>query len=154
MRSWKALLLLGALVSPACAMTLERVPDADTLASIADAIENLKQTHPQLKEFSRQRNLNARTLSISYAYRTHEPRRAGGWTAGVPNPEEDGIWFYIDFHHPASTAQIHTQPMSVAPQFLGNMRVSFLILEGAKTASVYGPIWQVLRKHGVTECRQ
>lgn len=148
------LFLIATLGFTAHGLTSERQPNAETLASIAGDIENLNRTHPQLKEFSQHKNMNARTLSISYAYRTHEPARTGGWTAGVPNPDEDGIWFYIDFHNPASTAQIHTQPMSVAPQCLGNMRVSFLILEGSKTSPVSGPIWQVLRKHGVAKCRQ
>lgn len=154
MRHWNKLFLAAALATSTHAMAAERLPDAETLALIASDIERLRETHPQLSEFSRQKNMNAATLSISYAYRTHQARRAGGWTAGVPNPNEDGIWFHIDFHDPASTAQIHTQPMSVAPQCLGSMRVSFLLLEGSKTASVNGPIWQILRKHGVVECRQ
>lgn len=154
MNFWRTALLLGALAFSAHGGASARPPNADTLASIAADIESLAEAHPQLKEFSRQKNMNAATLSISYAYRTHQARRAGGWTAGVPNPDEDGVWFHIDFHDPASTAQIHTQPMSVAPQCLGSMRVSFLLLEGSKTASVNGPIWQVLRKHGVVECRQ
>lgn len=153
MNRWTRLLLAGVLV-PVHVMAAARSPDAETLASIATNIESLKDKHPQLKEFSRQKNLSAKTLSISYAYRTHEPRRMGGWTSGVPNPDDDGIWFHIDFHDPASTAEIHTQPMTVAPQCLGNMRVSFLILEGAKTKPAAGPIWRVLRNHGVVECRQ
>lgn len=153
MSKWGTLLLVGTLASSAHGMASGRSPDAGTLALIAGEIEALKETHPQLKEFSRQKNMNASTLSISYAYRTHRAKHAGGWTAGVPNPDEDGIWFYMDFHDAASTSQIHTQPASASPQCLGNMRVSFLILEGPRTTSVSGAIWQALKKHGVAECR-
>ena len=91
MNRWTRLLLAGVLV-PVHVMAAARSPDAETLASIATNIESLKDKHPQLKEFSRQKNLSAKTLSISYAYRTHEPRRMGGWTSGVPNPD---VWFAL-----------------------------------------------------------
>jgi len=127
-------------------------PDAGTIAAIARDIENLKQQYPQLQEFSGQTNVHAGALAISYAYRTHRARHAGGWTAGVPNPDEEGVWFHIDFHDPASTSQLHTQPALRTPQCLGNKRVGFLILEGPRTRPLSGAIWQVLRKYGVVEC--
>ena len=154
MNNWSTFLLAGTLVFSAHGIASARSPDSGTLALIAGEIENMKEQYSQLHDFSRQANVNANTLAISYAYRTHKAKHAGGWTAGVPNPDEDGIWFYIDFHDPASTSQIHTQPAFRSPQCLGNMRVSFLILEGPRTASVSGAIWQALKKHGVAECRE
>lgn len=145
---------LGALLASGTVTASEYAADADagTLASIARDIEGLKKGYPQLAEFSTESNLDAAGLTISYAYRTHEPKRTGGWTSGVPNPDEDGIWFHLDFHDPASTAQIHTQPMSTSRQCLADKVVGFLILEGPKTNSVNDAIWLILRKHGVAEC--
>lgn len=146
-----SLLGIGAILSAAFAAPPAHSPEA-TLASIARDIEGVKGEFPQLAEFSAERNLHAGGPSISYAYRTHKPEPRGGWTSGVPNPDEDGIWFYLDFHDPASTAEIHTQPASRGGQCLGNMKVSFLILEGTKTSRVSGAIWQILKKHGVADC--
>jgi hypothetical protein len=154
MRHWSILLLVGTLVSSAHGMASASSPDAGTLALIAGEIEDLKEKYPQLKEFAREKNVNVNALAISYSYHTHRAKHAGGWTAGVPNPDEDGIWLYIDFHDPASLSQIHTQPASLSPQCLGNMRVSFLILEGPRTTPVSGAIWQALKKYGVAECRE
>lgn len=154
MKSWLLLILvaIAALSSSPRGAASEFSPDAGTLASIAHDIEGLKKKYPQLEEFSSQGNLDSAALTISYAYRTHQAKRSGGWTAGVPNPDEDGIWFYLEFHDPASVSQIHTQPVTIARQCLGDKAVAFLILEGTKTKSVNGAIWHVLRKHGVAEC--
>ena len=125
--------------------------EAQALAAIARDIEGLKATYPQLAGFSLA-NVDAATLTISYAHRTHKATHAGGWTSGVPNPDDDGVWFHIDLHDADSTAQIHTQPMTGTPRCLGDKRVGFLILEGAKTTSVNGALWEVFRKAGVVEC--
>ena len=140
------LIFLAPLQADACP------PDAATLVSIATGIEQLRGDHPQLEAFSAATNVDADALRIDYAHRTHRATHAGGWTAGVPNPDDDGLWFHLDFHEPDSTAQVHTQPMTGPPQCLGDRRVSFLILEGAKTRPVGAAIWQVLRRHGVVEC--
>lgn len=124
-----------------------------SIEGIARDISGLKERYPQLKEFSVAEHLRADRYQISYGYRTHKAQGRGGWTSGVPNPDEDGIWFYIDFHDPASTAQIHTQPATTVPYCVGDMRLSFLSLEGAKTQSTQGAIWQILKKHGAAECR-
>ena len=71
------------------------------LTGIAHRIEALKKDFPHLKEFSPQKNTNLENLSISYEYHTHPAQHRGGWTSGVPNPDDDGIWFYIDFHDPS-----------------------------------------------------
>lgn len=147
------LVFVGALASAGHSVASVYSPDAGTLALIARDIEDLRGTYPQLRDFSSQENMNAKSLAISYAYRTHKATHPGGWTAGVPNPDDDGIWFYLDFHDPSSTSQIHTQPMTGIRQCLGRKRVGFLLLEGPKTTSVNGAVWRILKKYGVAECR-
>lgn len=123
--------------------------NAITLAGIAVDIERLKPKFPQLRDFEASRHFDPDRLIISYDYHTHAPGHRRGWTSGVPNPDDDGLWFFIDVHDPGSMAQIHTQP--VMPKLtLGEMRVAFLILAGAKTASVYGSLLSILQKHGVS----
>ncbi|MBI3552531.1 MAG: hypothetical protein HY077_08425 [Elusimicrobia bacterium] len=123
------------------------------LRAVARDIARLRGEFPQLKEFSSTRSVDPEHLTIGYAYHTHEPRRRGGWTAQVPNPDDDGVWLYIDFHEPDSQAQIHTQPMT--PDFcLAGKRVSFLILEGSKTKSLQGRIWSILKGRGVRPCEK
>ncbi len=121
------------------------------IEGIARDIADLKRSYRQLEDFSISENLKVDEYKTSYGYHTHQPERRGGWTSGVPNPDEDGIWFYIDFHSPSSTAQIHTQPVTL-PYCIGDMRVSWLSLEGAKARPVGGVIEAILRKHGVVEC--
>jgi hypothetical protein len=116
---------------------------------IAHDIAKLNESYPQLADFSISKNV--KDLKVEYGYRTHKAERVAGWGAGVPNPDEDGIWFYIDFHEKTSRAQINAQPMS-HPYCLGNLSLSFLILEGKKTKSVEGAIWQILKNHGVKRC--
>lgn len=122
-----------------------------SIEAIAQDIEGLKDSHSQLQNFSVAEHVKTDKHQISYGYRTHTSTGRGGWTSAVPNPDEDGIWFYIDFHDPASTLQIHTQP-PVIPYCVGAMRLSFLSLEGPKTKSVEGAIWNILKKHGATRC--
>ena len=122
-----------------------------SIERIAHDIAGLNDSHPQLRDFSVAEHLKADKLQISYGYHTHKPTGRGGWTSSVPNPDEDGIWFYIDFHSPGSTLQIHTQPAAI-PYCVGAMRLSFLSLEGAKTRSAEGAIWEILKKHGATRC--
>ena len=122
-----------------------------TLQSIAQDIVGLKNEFPQLSEFLPSKNVENEQLIISYGYHTHTAAYHGGWTSGVPNPDDDGVWFYIDFHEADSQAQIHTQPETIA-MCLGSKRVSFLMLEGQKTKSLAGRIWTVLQNHGAKRC--
>ena len=127
------------------------------LQAVAQDIAGLKGEFPQLKDFSPAANVNPKGiawLAIVYAYHTHRAKHAGGWTSGVPNPDDDGIWFWIDFHERDSRAQIDTQPMAGAALCLDEKRVQFLILEGQKTKSVSGRIRSILNSHGVAECGQ
>ena len=119
-----------------------------TIQIIAEEIGALKADYPQLKDFSPDKAVEMENLAISYGFKTHPSTRGAGWVAAVPNPDEDGIWFYIDFHDPSSTRQIHTQPV-IAPAYIGDKKVTFLILEGKKTKPVEGKIWQILKNNGV-----
>jgi len=119
-----------------------------TIQKIAEEIATLKADYPQLKDFYADKAVEKENLAISYGFKTHQASRGAGWVAAVPNPDEDGIWFYIDFHDPNSTRQIHTQPV-IAPAYIGDKKVTFLILEGKKTKPIEGKIWQILKKNGV-----
>ncbi len=121
----------------------------NAILGIGRDIEALKDRYPQLQNFSVKDNADAARLCISYEFKTHEPKRRGGWVSGVPNPDADGIWFYIDIHDPGSTRQIHTQPVTL-PMFRGDKRVTFLILEGTETKSISNAIRKILGDHGVT----
>jgi hypothetical protein len=121
------------------------------LQAVARDIAKLKTDFPQLKDFSPTKNADVGRLALTYGYHTHQAQHPGGWTSEVPNPDDDGIWFYVDFHEPDSSAQIHTQPM-VANLCLADKRVSFLILEGKNTKPVAGRIGKILTKYGVKQC--
>jgi len=101
-----------------------------TLQAIAADIEALAATCPQLADFHASKALRADDLSISYAFRTHRPTHHGGWTSGVPEPDPDGLWFYIDLHAPDSRSQIDTQPAVPTLDVLGR-KLMMLVLEGS-----------------------
>jgi hypothetical protein len=127
-----------------------------TLQTIARDIAALKHRFPQLKDFAPGRHARSADLVIDYGYRTYRPQRndgrpLGGWTAQVPNPYADGVWFYVNFHDPESTAQIDTQPMVSRP-CLGAKRITFLILEGTSTKPLAGRIRAILERHGARRC--
>jgi len=144
------LLLIGNLLMSSTALAAD--PDYPTVIdNIGQDIAELKSAFPQLSDFSADKNVHAEQLQITYQYNTHKARHYGGWTAGVPNPDSDGIWFYLDIHDAASNAQIHTQPVTL-PICLDNKRVSFLILEGDETKSIQASIWGILKNHGIKPC--
>jgi len=118
------------------------------IKKVSQEISELKGSYPQLKEFSIDKNTDIENLSIDYAYHTHDSQSSGGWTSGVPNPDPDGIWFYIDLHDKDSMAQIHTQPMTGISLHVGDKRVCFLMLQGTDTESVEGKILSILEKNG------
>jgi hypothetical protein len=119
----------------------------ETLTNVSCQIESLKAKFPQLVEFSSTENTNLQNLSISYAYHTHQALDQRGWISAVPNPDPDGIWFYIDFHDPDSTAQIHTQPVVETRTRLGDKTVLLLISQGNNTKSLQSTIWSILEYH-------
>jgi len=118
------------------------------IMKVSEDISKLKQKYPQLVEFSPEWHVDTTNFKISYGYHTHKSHRSGGWASSVPNPDPDGIWFYIDLHDHNSTAQIHTQPVTGADLRVGDKRVAFLILEGTKTESIAGEISSILKRYG------
>jgi hypothetical protein len=134
----------------AATVSADTIDYARVMQDIARDIGALKPDYPQLAGFTAA-TASGDALKISYGFHTHQAAASGGWSSGVPNPDNDGVWFYIDFHDPDSTAQIHTQPMS-AVQCLGDKRVSFLILEGDATKRLEAEIEKILRDHGVGRC--
>jgi hypothetical protein len=132
--------------------TTTREPDLTPYESkiwrIAESIELLKTDYPQLADFSARSHCDRGMLAIKYGYSTHPAHRLGGWTSGVPNPNKDGVWFYIDFHDPGSQRQIHTQP--IVPRYrYKDKEVMFLILEGEQTESIRAAVSKILRDNGV-----
>jgi hypothetical protein len=118
-----------------------------TFLAIAREIEGLKAGFPQLRDFSLTQSVDLVNFVITYSFHTHRPEPRGGWTSGVPNPDADGIWFYIDFHDPASQAQIHTQPVVATVIAIGGKTAFMLDLEGAKTKPAAGRIWAIVKQH-------
>ena len=146
-----ALALLVAL-SSAPARARSDYDYAATIKAIAGDIACLGTDFPQLREFSATQNVLFDRLAVDYAYRTHRHRGSGGgWQAQAPNPDDDGVWLYIDFHDADSRAQIHTQPVTPA-LCLSGKRVTFLLLEGARTKPLGERIGAILHAHGVTPC--
>jgi hypothetical protein len=123
----------------------------EILWDIAHRIESHKKDFPQLIEFSPPKNTNPENFSIEYEYHTHPAQHRGGWTSGVPNPDDNGIWFYLDFHDPGSMAQIHTQPV-VPTMCIGNKIAFLLILEGKDTKPLRDTIWRILEEYGAKPC--
>jgi len=124
---------------------------SNAIKNIAEDIEALKNQYPQLINFNSAINVDTVNLSISYEYKTHISNQLAGWLAAVPNPDDNGIWFYIDFHSPDSQAQIHTQPL-MPDLCIGDKKVAFLILEGQKTQSIREHLNKILNNCGVGKC--
>ena len=122
----------------------------DFIRKVAEAILQLKESHPQLAEFTIDGNADLERLRIDYAYHTRQPEQAAGWRSGVPNPDPDGVWFYIDLHDKDSVAQIHTQPVAGAPLQFGDKMIGFLILEGETTNAMAGELSEIMKQNGAT----
>lgn len=121
------------------------------IAGVAADIAALKSEHPQLEEFSPERHADLNSLRIQYAFRTGAAKGAGGWTAGVPNPRPDGLWFHIDLHAPGSTDQLHTQPMVPDQGEVDGLTAWLLILEGTQTKPVAGALSSILARRGAVK---
>jgi hypothetical protein len=122
--------------------------------AIAEDIEALRPAYPQLTEYRADLATEQDECKIRYQWHTHAPTRAGGWTAGVPHPDPDGIWFYLGIWDPTdpaeASAQINTQPV-LPPWRLGTRKITFLHLEGEQTRPVAGAIVTILRARGMTD---
>jgi hypothetical protein len=116
---------------------------------IAADIEALR-GFPQLADFRAERDRQGCT--IRYQYRCLPPTGRGGWTSAVPNPDPDGVWFYVCLWDPndpdAANAQINTQPV-IPTWHIGGRRVTFLILEGERVPTVTSELMRILTKHGM-----
>ncbi len=122
---------------------------ASILIKIAKDIESLKKDYPQLVAFKAPNSFKSENYDISYSYKTVRPSRTGGWTSGVPNPTNDGVWFYISIHNVNSTRQIHTQPITLKNVYIGKYKFQFLILQGKNTKDLNSTLWNIFSKHGV-----
>lgn len=142
----KYIITFSLLLTGASAMSADNVDYLKIIKAIAIDIEKLKDEYPQLSEYTMMTALNEEQMTIEYAYRTHQPQGFGGWTSRVPNPNEDGIWFYLDIHDSDSTRQIHTQPI-VPTIKVGNKVCMLLLLEGKQTKSVHHIFWEIINKH-------
>jgi hypothetical protein len=163
MRVWIAMLVTACAASPAPpARPPEPLPEAvvtqpqaprdwpAACRDIADAIERIRTQYPQLVEF-RANTAQMRDCSIGYEFHTHAPTKRGGWTSATPEPDPDGIWFYIGIYDPAgpdATLQIHTQPF-VANWWIGERKVMFLVKEGAQTKRAGEQLLQILQRNGM-----
>ena len=121
-------------------------------AAIAADIEALKASHAELADFDAKKAVTKADCTIGYTFRCHKPTGRGGWTAAVPNPDPDGIWFHIGIWDPSdpseAMSQINTQP--VIPRWtLGGRRVTWLVLEGSATSGAARAVFRVLEKHGL-----
>jgi hypothetical protein len=122
-------------------------PDyAGVFNAIVRDIEAMKGEFPQLREFSANHRFIDR-LAIEYQFHTHPPEPRGGWTSGVPNPDDDGVWFYLDFHDPQSKAELYEQPDVNTRACFGRMEVFLLMLEGKKTKPLEARLWAVVKRH-------
>jgi len=125
--------------------------ESEICPGIARDIERLKGRFPQLAAFSAATALHSADV-IEYSYKVHDPPRSPGWRGGFPDPDADGIAFYFhlwDDRDPSAGGQVDTQP--VMPfWYIGNRRVTFLILEGTSVAPVEQSLVDIFRKHGMT----
>jgi hypothetical protein len=120
--------------------------------AIADDIEQIARDYPQLADYDA-RSARTAECTISYDYHTHRATKGGGWAAGVPNPDPDGVWFHIGVWDPSSpeaTMQINTQPV-LPSWWIGGRRVTFLSLEGEQVKPVSSALLAILKRHGMTE---
>ncbi len=127
---------------------MESSSPGEALCAIAQEIEAAKKSHPQLVHFSAAKHCDAENLVVSYGYETHQSQNSGGWTASVPNPDPEGVWFHLDFHDANSTAQIHTQPV-VPHRHFQSYSVTLLLLDGSNTKSLAALIDSAMKRHGV-----
>ena len=105
-----------------------------------------------LSKFDTEQNVDLNALSIEYAHNTERSKINAGWRAGVPAPQENGVWFYVDLHDVDSTKQLHTQPLSAGPYCYAEKLVAVLILQGAKTKPFSKPLMEILHRNGVRPC--
>jgi hypothetical protein len=129
---------------------------AATCHAIAEDIEDLARHYPQLAAFTVTRVMK-RQCTIDYEYHTHKPEQRGGWSSGVPHPDPDGIWLFINVWDPDDPsdryAELHTQPMTFERRHLGKREVTVFVAEGDHTTPVADHIHAILKARGVVTRR-
>jgi hypothetical protein len=127
-------------------------PADESCAAIASDIELLRARFPQLVEYRTAAAMH-RDCVIEYGWHIGRPTgRGGGWTAQVPDPERDGVWFYVglyDPNGPEANDQINSQPIMPADWRIGARKVTLLVVEGADTHGIGAAVIEVLRRHGM-----
>lgn len=132
--------------TPSTAPPRARGVQDDVLEALVRDIEALRARCPQLAAFDAKRDLHAEERVISYDFHTHAAARRGGWRSGVPEPDRDGVWLYIDIHRADSTAQIHTQPFGLPSWDVAGDRLLFIMFEGEKTHACYAEVKAAIEK--------
>jgi hypothetical protein len=143
-------LILGAAACSAPAPTPITPTFPATCAAIAADLETLRPQFPALVEY-RGDTAQKHACWIEYGWHTHRSTGTGGWTSGVPNPDRDGVWFYIgiyDPNGPEASSQINTQPMT-PNWWLGDRKVMVLFLAGDDVHGLGEQVMVVLTKHGL-----
>lgn len=145
-------MILAALV--ACSSPAPTTPVAPTFpascTAIAADLEALRPQFPALVEY-RADTAQRRVCWIEYGWHTHKAAQTGGWSAGVPSPDRDGVWFYIgiyDPNGPEASSQINTQPMT-PNWWVGDRKVMYLMLVGDDVHGLGDQVMAVLTKHGL-----
>ncbi|APR79458.1 Hypothetical protein A7982_04805 [Minicystis rosea] len=117
------------------------------LFAIAHDIARLSRTCPQLASFEVDRHFDPADARIVYDHHTHASTARGGWSSGVPSPDPDGIWLFIDVHDASSPAQIHTQPVVPRHDLGGGKELMMLILEGTNVTPCAAQIRAIIERH-------
>lgn len=127
---------------------------AATCAAIAAEIEALSPDHPQLAGFHADSAALEPDCRITHTYHCHPAKHGGGWSAGVPQPDADGLWLHLgifDPTGPAATSQLYTQPAFLPARTLHGRRVVLFVHEGSATKPLQLEILKILRRHGMQE---
>ena len=123
----------------------------ESCRTIAADLELLRPEFPALVEL-RASTAMKRDCVIEYGWHVGAPAGHGGWSAQVPRPERDGVWFYVGLYDPhgaEANDQINTQP-ALPTWWVGTRKVTFLISEGERARGIGDAILEVLRRHGMT----
>src|SRR5215472_9961075 len=129
------------------------------ITAIGQDIAKLKAKFPQLREFSVSKDVLSERLIITYEYHTHiyqigGSSRSNPWTGSRarawPEPDDDGVWFYIDFRLGPKDPTLGWPGRP--PDCFEDKKVSFLMLEGNKTNPAKHEVEEILKRHGVKPC--